>query len=256
MFTLLLMLSLQIPQESRSYDQMLREAHQVNALAQQSKLESRQNVAAYVNLLVSHLDIQSPLLSAEMKELVIEAELQATRNQKRLISDTTLARTFNEIMQEIHAPPEMRVTPNEVHNYRDAMSVLKDPKPWVYPNSMARRRNGRICNGARPVEALLTLFLLQNVPENILWARERVRKRILISTLVSEPLDSARGEASLRIQETPEVERKYQDALRNYTSEKGAGALPSFVHFTLKKMFRAQQDLTCNGILAVGKQMK
>lgn len=218
-------------------DALLVEARKVNELAKPSNIKTRQDAARYVNAMLQHTRMDLPVLTPELKALIIKAEFRSARDPSYLVSDEKMASAFNRVMDEVGSPAPMRVTAQEIHNYRDAVSVVKEPRPWVYPNAIALGKGSGVQNGARPVEALLTLFLLHQMPENIVWARKRIRQGWLLSTLIEESRDSADEKtATLQMRASGTLGSDYGRTLEVYLKKKGVSALEKVIQEELKRL--------------------
>ena len=210
-------------------ERLLREAREVNDLALAERIKTLEDARRFVNAVAVHTRMGPPADPA-LYEAAALAELRSLQDKAPLVSDERLARAFNRLMDELKAPQEMRINSAELHNYRDAMSTLTEVRPWVYPNAIARDNTAKVRSGSRPVEALLTMFLLQQVPENIAWARERVRSGIVFSELaVSREAHSEMNEAQLSVQELGEVETQYRRSVDRYIQKYGKARLRAVV---------------------------
>ncbi len=80
------------------------------------------------------------------------AEQTARTGGGKLVPETAVVKAFNNLMQEIGAPPSMRASEVSVHGFREHAASIK-----AFPALFSANRNGARCN---PGEAVFLLYLL------------------------------------------------------------------------------------------------
>src|SRR6267378_380401 len=169
------------------------EDRQVDELGAPDHIRTEADARAYVEALVKRWDPRetNPHL-AEFEERLAQAEYVDVRDPKKLIPESKVAKTFNQLMDEWEMPSWTRVPMAELHAFRTTYASA------VYPRSVARLADRSIAPGCRPTEALFLLHILDftgGIPPNI---REQVResrfpwsllKRLRWSRPVERPIE-------------------------------------------------------------------
>jgi hypothetical protein len=158
----------------------------INELA--GNIHSEQDARAYVDELARMFgDEITYALTAPLRARVAQAEFVTATDASKLIPEQRVADAWNKWVADINAPAEARITAAEVHNYRDAMHASGErmwqqyPNLWSAPNIAAVKPDGTVAEGCRAVEALFVLHQIDTFFTNLLAARDRVAKGVLLS---------------------------------------------------------------------------
>jgi hypothetical protein len=121
------------------------EDRQVDELGAPDHIRTEADARAYVEALVKRWDPRetNPHL-AEFEERLAQAEYVAVRDPKKLIPESKVAKTFNQLMDEWEMPSWTRVPMAELHAFRTTYASA------VYPRSVARLADRSIAPGCRP----------------------------------------------------------------------------------------------------------
>lgn len=200
---------------------------QINELA--GNIHSLNDSRAYVNTVAKEFADELPptWTTAGLRERIAEAEYKTATNPANLIPEQRVADAWNRFVNEIGAPSEALVTVAEVHNLRDAdyasarlMWARGIRDIWTVPNIYALGSDSKVANGCRAIEALRIEWEMANEYQNLLAARERVRKGILFSDLLGKPAKKpARGYVSAGV--TFSRSEPIQAAADRYIRERG-----------------------------------
>ena len=87
-----------------------------------------------------------------LADRLANAEQAARARDGKLIPEAAVVKAFNDLMQEIGAPPSMRASAETVSGFREHAASIE-----AFPSLFSADRNGTNCN---PGEAVFLLFLL------------------------------------------------------------------------------------------------
>lgn len=173
---------------TREAEQM-REEHRrlavrVNELAGKirSEADARDFVDETAKLFLSGLPYW---FSRSERKRVAKAEFLSI-SEGRYISEERIATVFNRLMDDIAAGPELRITESEVHTMRAAQilttrTMWQHPgmqNIWQAPNVHSVTPQGGVAPGCRAVESLKLLYVLLELPSNLGYAREIIKKDV------------------------------------------------------------------------------
>lgn len=179
--------------DSERWEKLTREAEQtreehrrsavrVNELAGKirSEADARDFVDETAKLFLSGLPYW---FSRSERKRVARAEFLSV-SKGRYISEERIASVFNRLMDDIDAGPELRVTASEVHTMRAAQilttrTMWQHPgmqNIWQTPNVHSVTPQGGVAPGCRAVESLKLLYVLLELPSNLGYAREIIKK--------------------------------------------------------------------------------
>jgi hypothetical protein len=182
-----------LEQGRKRYEAYRQASIQIDELAGSihSEADARAFVDAVAEQLTEHRHLFWTALS--IRHRVARAEYAAVSDPSRRIPEQRIADVWNEYVREIDAPEEALVTVVELHNLRDGMyysnqiSWKKQHQSlWTMPDVNAVDEDGKVANGCRAVEALKIIYQLHEFYQNLLSARERVKKGVLISDLAAQ----------------------------------------------------------------------
>jgi hypothetical protein len=134
-------------------------------------------------------------VTLSIRQRLVHVEFQVISDPTRLIPEQRIVDVWNEYARELDSPEETLVTLAEMHNLRDAMYTLsrsmwkKEKFPqslWIMPDIYALGADGKVAGGCRAIEALKILHDMFRFPQNVISARERVRKGVLVSDLAKQ----------------------------------------------------------------------
>jgi hypothetical protein len=91
-------------------------------------------------------------LAEPIVDRLANAEQAARAGRRRLVAETAVVRAFNDLMQEIGAPPSVRADEASVHRFRQHAASIQ-----AFPALFSADRNGANCN---PGEAVFLVSLL------------------------------------------------------------------------------------------------
>jgi hypothetical protein len=149
--------------EGKNYRAMQAAAQRINQLASPDSILSEADSRSYVDALSSQWGVDGPSFEA-FKERVARAEFLAVRDPNARVSEDSVASGFNLLMKELGSPRGMRLTKDQVHNFRRNFFAMAAGLS-MYNNMFARRvEDGNLDDHCRPVEALYLMFLLQFGP--------------------------------------------------------------------------------------------
>lgn len=164
-------------------------AIQMNTLA--GNLRTPDDAHTLARLFTEEFSIELPgkLTDRRFLDHLAGAELNAARDPAHGISEEQVAAAWNTYLGEIGAPPETRVTPAEIHSLRDghyAASRYFFWRPgmeniWSMPALYNTQPDGSLAPNCRPLEALVTLWGIDAIYENLSAARYRIRRGIVLS---------------------------------------------------------------------------
>jgi len=126
--------------------------------------------------------------SRRIQERVAHAEYESVSTPAKLIPEQRIVDVWNEYAKEIGAPDEAIATVAEIHNMRDASFAGAQfmwrrgmQQVWTMPNVYALGADGKVADGCRALETLRVIHDLDGLFQNLLNARDRLRKGIVPS---------------------------------------------------------------------------
>lgn len=130
----------------------------IDELGEEARIQSEHDAEAYIGAFLEKfkLDEVEPRVVGVWKTRLARAELDALRHPEKRIPEEAVAETFNQLMDRWRAPASTRISVEELHVLRTAISV------GLYPRSMPRSSDGKISPNCRPAEALYLIYLLQS----------------------------------------------------------------------------------------------
>jgi len=178
-----------IVQDAQSaYERHKQAAIRINELAGQIRSEADASalVAEIADLFAKELP--SAWASSSIRQRVAHAEYEAVRAPAKLIPEQRVVDVWNQYVKEIGAPDEAIVSVAEIHNMRDAsftgaqfMWPRGHQQIWTMPNVYALGTDGKVADGCRALETLRVIHDLDGLFQNLLSARDRLRKGIVPS---------------------------------------------------------------------------
>lgn len=175
-------------------------------------------------------------MTSGIRQRIAHAEYAAVSDSSRLIPEQRIADVWNEYVREIAAPDEALITVAELHNLRDGDFASaqylwsRSPSTWAVSTIYALGPDGKVAEGARPIEALRIFFDLDMMFDNLRAARERVRKGVLISDEIRKR------------QENPPASRKA-------TAHLGMRAINNPVWFAEQRYVQQHGPFVLNGFM-------
>ncbi len=160
---------------------------EINDLA--GRIHSEADANALVDKIAEMLADTLPpsWITRGIRQRIARAEYKAVSDTSRLIPEQRIADVWNEYVREIGAPEEAFVNAAELHNLRDAdfagaqFMWSRGQSIWTVPGIYALGPEGKLADGARPIETLRILYDLDMMFDNLRGARERVRRGTLVS---------------------------------------------------------------------------
>jgi hypothetical protein len=130
----------------------------IDELGAEARIQSETDAEAYVGAFLQKfkLDEVQPEVIGVWKARLARAEFDAVRHPEKRISEKVVAETFNQLMERWNAPTWTRISVEELHVFRTAISI------GLFPRSMPRSSGGKISRNCRPAEALYLIYLLQS----------------------------------------------------------------------------------------------
>ena len=170
---------------------------QLNELA--GRIHSEADALAFVEGIADIFADSLPAAWAgpSIRQRVAHAEYEAISDPSRLIPEQRIADVWNEYVREIGAPEEAVVNAAEIHSMRDADYASGqswwtrgiNESIWTMPNIYATGPDSKIAHGCRAIEALRVIHDLDVMFDNLRSARDRLRKGIVASDEIKEPLE-------------------------------------------------------------------
>ena len=129
----------------------------IDHLGAEARIQTETDAEAYVAAFVDkfELDEVEPRRINAWKSRLARAEFDAVRHPKKRIPEEVVAAAFNQMMERWKVPAPARVSVDELHILRTAISIQ------MYPQSMALLAAGQPPPSCRPTEALYLVYLLQ-----------------------------------------------------------------------------------------------
>ncbi len=173
-------------------------------------------------------------------------------SEGRYISEERIATVFNRLMDDIGAGAELRVTASEVHTVRAAQILMtrtmwQHPgmqNIWQTPNVHSVTPQGGVAPGCRAVESLKMLYVLLELPSNLGYAREIIKKgadldiELQKAPLKLTPRPPAKIEGRLEAHGRDQLEAALDEAKMEYVRRYGTRAFEG----RLEEMFNRLID--------------
>jgi hypothetical protein len=130
----------------------------IDELGEEARIQSEPDAEAYVGAFLEKFKLNEvePRVVGMWKARLARAELDALRHPEKRIPEEAVAETFNQLMDRWNGPAWTRISVEELHVLRAAISV------GLFPRSMPRSSGGEISRNCRPTEALYLMYLLQS----------------------------------------------------------------------------------------------
>jgi hypothetical protein len=182
----------------------------INDLALQ--IHSVADAGAYVSAIRYLFEKELPPSWAQdyVSDRITRAEFNSVSNPPKLVSEQHIADVWNQYVREIAAPTETLVTAAEIHNMRDAQFTAArvlwsrgQQTIWTMPNAFALGADGKVADGCRAVEAVRVMHDLDQLFQNLIGARERLRKGVIPSDEIeqrSADQNSRRASTTVRLE--------------------------------------------------------
>ncbi|MGD0987753.1 MAG: hypothetical protein ABR874_08085 [Candidatus Sulfotelmatobacter sp.] len=186
-----------MPQSAHdAYERHRQVAIRVNDLAAQ--IHSQADADAVVSEIAALFENGLPpaWATSSIRQRVAHAEYEAATNSATLIPEQRVVEVWNEYTREIGAPDEAIVSVAEIHNMRDASLTMAQllwahgqQTIWTMPNIYAVGPDGKVADGCRALDAIRVIHDLDGFFQNLLAARERLRKGIVASEKLKKPAE-------------------------------------------------------------------
>jgi hypothetical protein len=171
-----------------TYERHHQAALRINDLA--ARIHSPADAEAMVAEIATLFENELPPLWAtgSIRTRVAHAEYEAASDPAKLIPEQRIADVWNEYAREIGAPDEVIVSAAEIHNMRDALFTTSGlmwarghQTIWMMPNVYALGADGKVASGCRALDAIRVIHDLDGLFQNLISARERLKKGIVPS---------------------------------------------------------------------------
>jgi hypothetical protein len=234
--SLLLLLLAQAPSAPSPDPEMLQRAREeaerhrqaairINDLAQQvhSEADARELVAEIAA--VFDKELPPAWATHSIRERVARAEYESV-NDSAPIPEQRIVDVWNSYVRQVGAPDGALVTTAEIHNLRDGEFTVAQrfwargsQQIWTVPSIYAIGNDGKVAEGCRAIEAIRVIYDLYRY-DNLLGARDRVKRGVLVSDLVKNVSDSTPRRGVLHMDLRPLL-NPVQAAERRYLQEHG-----------------------------------
>lgn len=236
-------------QDSQSaYQRHTQAAIHINEAAGQIRSEA--DAGAVVDEIADLLakELPSAWTSSSIRQRVAHAEYEAVRVPANLIPEQRVVDVWNQYVKEIGAADEAIVSVAEIHNMRDASftgAQLTWPRGmqtiWTMPKVYALGTDGKVAEGCRALEALRVIHDLEGLFQNLLNARDRLRKGIVSSEEVKKraanPNPQTHSTARL---EAHADSNPMRPAEQRYVQERGSAAHQQLLLRLFDQLFPAK----------------
>ena len=187
----------------------------IDELGAEARIQSETDAEAYVGAFLQKfkLDEVQPQVIGVWKARLARAEFDAVRHPEKRISEKAVAETFNQLMERWNVPTWTRISVEELHLLRTAISI------GLYPRSMPRSSDGKISGNCRPVEALYLIYLLQSRGGVPVELRKRVSEGDWPKTMPKDSEPLAAPMVRLKVDSSPDEmqhQGEYFAARTNY----------------------------------------
>lgn len=164
------------------------DAIRINDLA--GRIHSVADASAYVSAIRDLFEKDLPPSWAQdyIFHRIARAEFDSVNNPPKLIPEQRIADVWNHYVREIGAPTETLVTAAEIRNMRDGQLTASrmlwsrgQQTVWTMPNAFALSTDGKVADGCRAMETVRVMHDLDQLFQNLISARERLRNGIIPS---------------------------------------------------------------------------
>lgn len=232
-------LSAQRRKVTSRYEIYRQRAIEINDLA--GHIDSQEDAQKLVKMVAAEFsdDLPPGWATRALRNRIARAEYESATDSRLLIPERRITDAWNEYLEKIGAPREYFVTPEELHTLRDSLNTSArlgwarySQNIWTIPNIYAMGQDGKVASGCRALEALRVVWDLGNEPENLLGARELIKKGVLFSDLVKKPSKPSHAALERQI-----ASNRVEEAGRQYLQAHGAGALEHAIRELLDELF-------------------
>jgi hypothetical protein len=228
-----------------AYQQHMQAAIRINDLA--GRVHTEADAAAYVSEIATLFANELPPAWAQddLRHTISHAEYMSISNASGLIPEQRIVDVWNAYVREIGAPDEAIVTVAEIHNMRDAEFVVAQrmwgrgfKTVWTMPNIFAVGPNGKVAEGCRAIETVRVIHDLDALFQNLRIARDRVKKGIVVSDEIKNPVVGAnsRPQTASRLEGHPN-DNPVRLAEQRYSQEHGSWAYQQLLQRLFDELF-------------------
>lgn len=231
-----------------AYERHRRAAIRINDLAAQIHSEADADAVVAEIAELFEKELPPTWATGSIRERVANAEYQSATNAAKLIPEQRIADVWNQYAREIGAPEDTIVSVAEIHNMRDGLLTSArilwsrgHQTIWTMPNVYALGPDGKVAGGCRALDAIRVIHDLDGLFQNLIAARERLRKGLV----PSEELKKGTGEpktppiAAVQLQAHPQS-NPVRFAESRYLQEHGAVAYNLLLLRLFDEMFPAK----------------
>jgi hypothetical protein len=231
-----------------TYEQHKQAAIRINELA--GRIHSEADAIAFVSEIAGLFakELAPAWASSSIRQRVARVEYETVGNPAKLIPEQRIVDVWNQYVNEIGAPDEATVSVAEIHNMRDGsytvaqlMWARGQQTIWTMPNVYALGPDGNVADGCRALEALRVIHDLDGLFQNLLGARDRLQREIVLSEEVNKrvgkPKPQPNGTARLDVHvDTSPI----RPAERSYVQEHGSAAYAQLIARLFQELFPPQ----------------
>lgn len=186
--------------------------------------------------------------SGSIRGRIARAEYEAVSTPANLVPEQRIVDVWNQYVKEIGAPDEAIVSVAEIHNMRDGLSTsaqLMWPRRmqsvWTMPNVYALGTDGKVADGCRALEALRVIHDLDGFFQNLLSARDRLKKGIVPSEKLKKRIESPNSQIHSTSRPQPHASpNPVRLAEQLYVQEHGAAAQAQLLLRLFDELFPAK----------------
>jgi hypothetical protein len=184
-------------------------------------------------------------MTGSIRDRVADAEYQAATDPSLAIPEQRIVDVWNRYLTEIGAPQEEQVDTAVIHNLRDGFYATSyffwnrgNQSIWTMPNIYSLGPDGKVAENCRALEALRVLGDLDDQPEGIRAARERVAKGIVVSDLMRARMQSGFGRAKAQIRVVAGMKSNpIADAEARYLQQRGMSEALTLMQSLFEELF-------------------
>jgi hypothetical protein len=230
------------------YERHKQAAIRINELAGQIQTEADASTLVGEIAALFSKDMPSAWLATGINQRVAKAEYESVGDPANRVPEQRIVDIWNQYVREIGAADEALVTTAEIHNMRDAEYTVArhlwgrgNQTIWTAPNVYAAGSDGKVADGCRAIEAIRVIYDLYRFPQNLLCARERIRRGVLLSEeLKNRTADSTPQRKGRVLLAAPAEENPVQSAERRYLQEHGSLAYDQLLQRLFDELFPAE----------------
>jgi hypothetical protein len=232
-----------------TYERHRQAALRINDLA--ARIHSQADAETIVAEIATLFENELPPLWAtgSIRTRVAHAEYEAVSDPAKLIPEQRIADVWNQYAREIGAPDEVIVSTAEIHDMRDAsfttsglMWARGHQTIWMMPNVYALGADGKVANGCRALDAIRVIHDLDGLFQNLISARERLKKGIVLSETLKKLGEGPK--TPLRATAHVEARRPFINPIRpaeqHYVQEHGSLAFAQLLGRLFDELFPAE----------------